>query len=103
MTFPKVNIGGVTIHNVTMQEALRAVDVLVRRGKPSYLTTPNVDMIARCQHDPEFMQYHEECALALADGVPVLWAGKFLGTPIKEKVSGSDFVPLVCKMANEEG
>ena len=29
--------------------------------------------------------------------MPVLWAGRFLGTPLKEKVSGSDLFMGLCE------
>ena len=37
--------------------------------------------------------------LILADGKPLLWIAKWYGTPIKEKISGSDLFPLLCDMA----
>lgn len=33
------------------------------------------------------------------DGKPLLWIAKWYGTPIKEKISGSDLFPLLCDMA----
>jgi N-acetylglucosaminyldiphosphoundecaprenol N-acetyl-beta-D-mannosaminyltransferase len=98
-----VNIGGVLIDNLSMQETLEAIEIFVKERKPLYLTNPNVDILIRCHRDPEFAQYFKEGALCLADGMPLLWAAKWLGTPLKEKVSGSDLVPKVCVMANQKG
>jgi len=41
--------------------------------------------------------------LVLADGTLLLWAAKFLGTPLKEKISGSDLFPKLCKLSAKKG
>ena len=99
----QVNIGGITVDNVSMAETLQAIEGLVAEGKPSYVTNPNVDIVIRYNRDPEFARYYDEGALCVADGVPILWAAKFLGNPLKEKVSGSDLVPKVCELADQKG
>jgi N-acetylglucosaminyldiphosphoundecaprenol N-acetyl-beta-D-mannosaminyltransferase len=103
MPFSKINICNVLIDNVSMQETLEIIEGLITRGEPCYITNANVDIIVRCNRDPEFAQYYREGILDVPDGVPVLWAAKFLGTPLKEKVSGSDLVPKVCALANRRG
>jgi len=99
----KINIADVSIHNLTMQESLGAIEDLISKGRPSYLGSVNVDMIVRCHKDLDFAQYYQKCFLSLTDGVPILWASKFLGTPLKEKVAGSDLVPKLCALAAAKG
>ncbi|MDE2027518.1 MAG: WecB/TagA/CpsF family glycosyltransferase [Candidatus Omnitrophica bacterium] len=86
-----------------MEETLEKIEDLVVTGGPAYLGSVNVDMIVRCHHDSDFARYYQNCHLCLTDGVPVLWASKFLGTPLKEKVAGSDLVPRICALANARG
>ena len=99
----KVNVCRVLIDNVTMQESLDAIENLIVIGKPSYVTTPNIDHIMLYNNNPEFAKCYDETSLCLADGMPILWAAKFLGTPLKAKVSGSDLVPRICELANHKG
>ncbi len=99
----RVNVGGIKIDNVSMVEALGAIEGLVAKRKPCYVTSPNVDILIRYRRDREFARYYDEDALCLADGVPIMWAANFLGTPLKEKISGSDLVPKVCELANRKG
>ncbi len=103
MLDPKVNICNVSIDNVTMQETLAAIERFISAGKPVYLTNPNVDIVIKYNSDPEFKRYYDEGALCTVDGTPIMWAAKFLGTPLKEKVSGSDLVPKVCELSNRKG
>jgi N-acetylglucosaminyldiphosphoundecaprenol N-acetyl-beta-D-mannosaminyltransferase len=44
--------------------------------------TPNVDHVVIYQKDKGFRELYQNADLVLADGVPILWAAKFLGTPL---------------------
>lgn len=99
----RVNIGGIMVDNVSMAETLKAIEGFIAAGKPCYITNPNVDIVIRYNRDREFKRYYDEGALCVADGVPILWAARFLGRPLKEKVSGSDLVPKVCALAARRG
>jgi N-acetylglucosaminyldiphosphoundecaprenol N-acetyl-beta-D-mannosaminyltransferase len=99
----KVVIAGVAIDNVSMDEALFLIEERIRQREPSFMVTPNVDHIVKLQKDPEFRRIYEEAASALPDGMPLLWAGRLLKTPLKEKISGSDLVPRLCERAACEG
>ena len=91
------------IDNLTMLEALDAIDQLVLENRSSYVVTPNVDHIVKLETNKELQTVYSNASLILADGKPLIWLSKWYGTPIKEKISGSDLFPLLCKMAAEKG
>ena len=91
------------IDNLTMQEALEAIDRLIQEKKCAYVVTPNVDHIVQLETNKELQAVYANASLILTDGKPLLWIAKWYGTPIKEKISGSDLFPLLCKMAAEKG
>ncbi len=99
----RVELLGVPIDSVTMEEALERIEGLIRARRPSYAVTPNVDVLVQLQTDQEFRRIYEGASLVLADGVPLLWAGKFLGTPLKAKVAGSDLFVEFCALAAKKG
>lgn len=90
------------VDNLTMDETLVAIDKLVRSNNNSYVVTPNVDHIVQLEKGGELCQVYKNADLILADGKPLIWISKLYGTPIKEKISGSDLFPLLCKMAAEK-
>lgn len=92
-----------TLDNVTMSEALQVIDALAGDGSNAYVVTPNVDHIVRIEEDAEFRAIYDHANMVLADGKPLLWIAHWYGTPIKEKISGSDLFPLVCQMAAQRG
>lgn len=91
------------IDNLTMDEALDAISDLIKREKNSYVVTPNVDHIVQLEEGGELCEVYKNADLILADGKPLLWIAKWYGTPIKEKISGSDLFPRLCEMAANKG
>ena len=91
------------IDNLTMQEAVDATEKLICKSEPAYVVTPNLDHIVTLEKDSEFAEIYSNADLILADGKPLIWISKFLKTPIKEKISGSDFFPQMCKMCADKG
>ena len=91
------------IDNLTMQETLKVIEELIQKNKNAYVVTPNVDHIVQLDTNKELQAVYENASLILTDGKPLMWIAKWYGTPIKEKISGSDLFPLLCKMSAEKG
>ncbi len=91
------------VDNLTMEDAVREAKRLILEDKNSYVVTPNVDHIVKIEHDGLFRDIYEKADLVLTDGKPLIWMSRWMGTPIKEKISGSDYFPEVCRMAAQEG
>ena len=91
------------IDNLTMNETLLAIDNLIQENKCAYVVTPNVDHIVQLETNKELQNVYANASLILTDGKPLLWIAKWYGTPIKEKISGSDLFPLLCERAAQKG
>ncbi|WP_373207922.1 WecB/TagA/CpsF family glycosyltransferase [Clostridium paraputrificum] len=99
----RIKFLNIMVDNLTMNEAVVEIDKLIQNRCNSYLVTPNVDHIVRLEEDKEFQRIYQNADLILTDGMPLVWISKYLGNPIKEKVSGSDLFPKVCELANNKG
>lgn len=99
----KVELMGIRIDNVTMEETLSEIEQLIKVKNNSYVITPNVNHVVKVQHDPEFKQVYDKADLVLVDGMPLVWAAKLLNKPLKDKVSGSDLFPLLCGLCEQKG
>jgi N-acetylglucosaminyldiphosphoundecaprenol N-acetyl-beta-D-mannosaminyltransferase len=86
-----------------MDGALARVEQLVALGEGGAVFTPNVDHVVLADEDAGLRDSYSRVNLSLADGMPMLWAARLLGKPLPEKVSGSDFVPLLLERAAERG
>lgn len=82
----KVKILNLEIDNLSKVE-------LLDKLRSGVVFTPNVDHLMKLQEDPEFLQAYSISDYKVCDSQILLYASKFLGTPIKEKISGSDLFP----------
>ena len=99
----RVEIMGCKVDNLTMEETLDVVDELVRNGRPDQHVVVNVDKLVKASRDPELREILNRCSLVNADGMPVVWASRILGTPLKERVAGIDLFEALMGRAAERG
>ncbi|MEO1297887.1 MAG: WecB/TagA/CpsF family glycosyltransferase [Cyanobacteria bacterium J06636_16] len=86
----RVNILDVGIDNFSAEEFLKRL----RRG---VVFTPNVDHLMNLRKDPKFVEAYQKADFRVCDSQILMYAAKFLGTPIKAKISGSDLFPMFCE------
>jgi N-acetylglucosaminyldiphosphoundecaprenol N-acetyl-beta-D-mannosaminyltransferase len=101
----RVDILGVKIDNVAMSQALDRVNNLFRLkeiGK-SYIVTPNPEMVMLARRDESFRRILNEASLAVPDGVGLVWGSRILGTPLAERVTGTDLFFELCAQTARRG
>ncbi|MBK4730570.1 WecB/TagA/CpsF family glycosyltransferase [Oxynema sp. CENA135] len=81
-----IKILNTLIDNLSMKELLEQLESGV-------VFTPNVDHLMKLQKDRDFRKCYESADYKICDSKIVEYAAKFLGTPVKEKISGSDLFP----------
>lgn len=91
------------IDNVTLDEAIEYISTCIDERKIGHVITPNVDQIVRMEWDDYFKKICNESELLLVDGHPLMWIARLYGKPFKEKICGSDLVPLLCEVASKKG
>lgn len=94
---------GIPLHPVTAAQALDRIDAFVAAREPRQVVTVNVDFAALAHRDVELHSILCEADLALCDGMPLVWAGDWLGAPIPERVAGSDLLPALLERAALRG
>jgi N-acetylglucosaminyldiphosphoundecaprenol N-acetyl-beta-D-mannosaminyltransferase len=99
----RVRIGRVWIDALTRTEALDGIRHLVERGLGGSVFTPNVDHILMAESNPEFRRAYRRASLVFADGVPVVWGARLLRVPVPEKLSGSDMLLPIARLAASQG
>lgn len=85
-----VKLLNASIDNLSMAE-------LLERLHQGVVYTPNVDHLVKLQADRDFHDAYGCADYKTCDSKILFYASKFLGTPIKEKISGSDLFPAFCK------
>lgn len=86
----RVKLLNVTIDNLSESELLSNL-------KSGIVFTPNVDHLMKLQDDRDFFKAYNCANYKLCDSKILFYVSKLLGTPIKEKISGSDLFPAFYK------
>jgi exopolysaccharide biosynthesis WecB/TagA/CpsF family protein len=67
--------------------------VLERLAAGAVVVTPNVDHLMKLQRDRAFFDVYHRADLRVCDSQILMLAARLLGTPLPEKISGSDLFP----------
>ena len=99
----QVQILGVRVDVVTSAQALDIIEAFVQEGRPRQVVTVNPEFVMAAQANERFRRVLNGAALALPDGIGLLWAAQVLGRRLPERVSGSDIVPRIAGRAAAQG
>jgi N-acetylglucosaminyldiphosphoundecaprenol N-acetyl-beta-D-mannosaminyltransferase len=90
-----VSLFGMQIHAVREREAHALVDEWCSGalGQLRYVVTPNVQHTMEFQQNAAFREAYEQASLVIADGWPLVASSRLFGTPLPERVTGSDLLP----------
>jgi exopolysaccharide biosynthesis WecB/TagA/CpsF family protein len=83
----KIRLLNVDVDDVDMDE-------LVENFRSGVMLTLHVDSIMKLQKDPDFYALLPRFNVVTCDSQILALAARLLGTPLKERVSGSDYFPL---------
>lgn len=93
---------GVPFHDVTFDETIAWCVAKMKGGIPACLATANVDFLMQATRDPELRRILLDADLVIADGMPIVWASRRMGPPLRERVTGSDLTPLLAAACARE-
>lgn len=75
---------------------------IVISDKCNNIVVVNVAVLVMCQRDRKFLDVVNSADIVTVDSVPLLWALKFLGYDIEEKLSGPDIFRRLLELASDE-
>ena len=97
-----MEILGVKIDAVTKTEAIAKIAAFLEEQKSHFITTPNPEIILYAHRHPEYRDILNKADLALPDGAGLLFVSRFMKQALPERVSGTDMVPEIAKLAREK-
>lgn len=99
----RISLMGCNIDNLSMEETLLKIERLIASGLAHQHVVVNVDKLVKASRNPELRRIINECSLVNVDGMPVVWASRILGKPLKERVAGVDLFEALMPRAAEKG
>lgn len=99
----KVKLFGLDIDALTLTQTVTALCARVAQRPTTVVVTPNVDHIVSLSEVPALRQLYGAADFIVADGMPLVWASRLLGTPLPERVNGTDLFESLCQQAQSNG
>ena len=98
----QIHILNTRIDNLSMQETLDIIDRNIQEKKQIHHIVVNAGKIVAMHQDEQLRKDVNSADIINADGQAVVWASKFLGKPLKERVAGIDLMQNLVKLAYQK-
>ncbi len=93
----KVNILGIGVAPINMQEALQTISQWVLEREHHYVCVTSVNGIMESQKSPTLCSIHNNAGLVTPDGMPLVWLSRLSGYKQVSRVYGPDLMLAVCQ------
>jgi N-acetylglucosaminyldiphosphoundecaprenol N-acetyl-beta-D-mannosaminyltransferase len=97
--FGSRRILGMRVDATTYADAARVVLDMAESGRGGMTCVATVHMVMEAFDAPDFQRLVNAAELVTSDGVPLVWALRWLGIPRAQRVYGPDLTPVVCREA----
>jgi N-acetylglucosaminyldiphosphoundecaprenol N-acetyl-beta-D-mannosaminyltransferase len=104
----RVELMGLDVDRLTEDETIETLLAARRAGRGGCLFTPNVHHMKAFATGADDAVYRQSATLpgarlVVADGMPLIWASKLRGTPLPERVAGSNLIWSLTERAARDG
>lgn len=89
----KINILGVHFSNLDEPQLVALLDDRIAGAQKTQVCFVPTNSTLAARKSRYVMDVYNSADVVMCDGVPVQWASKFLGTPLKQRLTGFDFFP----------
>ncbi len=98
-----VQLCGASLAPISETKCIETISKSLSQGQGGWCVTLNLENLRKTVNDPLLFQQIETSSLRVADGMPLVWAGKLQKTPFPERVCGSDLVHTLTAAAANAG
>jgi N-acetylglucosaminyldiphosphoundecaprenol N-acetyl-beta-D-mannosaminyltransferase len=96
----KVNLFGINLSNLYTHELEAIIHTTIKNKDKKHFSFTAVNALIDARKN-NLLPLYNKIDYVLADGKPLVWASKFLGTPIVERLTGLDFTPNILEIAHK--
>lgn len=98
------SLWGVSVDNFSVDYALgRVAGWITADTTPQMIVTPDALAALRSRRDKRYAKIISDAGLVLPDGTGLVWALRFLGSPLRERIPGVEFADHLCRIAAAHG
>lgn len=101
---PSFRLLGVRVHAVQIPDAIARMEEWIRdRDGCHYVAVTGMHGVMEAQHDTQFKRILNTADLVVSDGMPLVWAGRRHGFPMKRRVYGPELMLTFCQQTATKG
>jgi len=97
-----ISILNTPVHIISMDETLQFVRQYLVGDRLHQIATTNPEFVMTAQKDEEFRLVLQQCDICIADGIGLLLASRWMGSPLTERIPGSELVYNLTELAAQE-
>lgn len=99
----RVNILDVEVSRYDLNETMALFSNAIENNQKLRVSVTPVNCVLWAYRDEHLKNIYNSADLVTADGVPLVWASRFLGSSIKGRVTGLDLLPEFSKISAKKG
>lgn len=99
----KVNILGVEIDDLNLEQVIVQATDNLQAGKKIFLATPNPEMLVLARQSVTFKNILNSADIKIPDGAGLKFGAIILGQNLKNRVTGADLMEKLCSASSERG
>ncbi len=103
MDHPRINILGVGVSIINIDQALECIHGWIKRHEPHYVCVTPAHSIMACTHDPHLRAIFNHSGLTTPDGMSIVWLLRLKGHHHVRRVYGPDLMNALCRQSLEYG
>jgi N-acetylglucosaminyldiphosphoundecaprenol N-acetyl-beta-D-mannosaminyltransferase len=100
---PRVDVLGVSVSAINMEQALDVIDDWITAGIRRYVCVTGVHGVMESRRDPRLQEIHNRAGLVTPDGMPLVWWSKACGWRHTSRVYGPDLMLGCCERSMATG
>ena len=89
------------LDDLSLDETAKKAVELINSGETHQHVVLNAAKIVLMERNKELAKIVNSCELISADGMSIVWASRFLGNKLKERVTGIDLMEKLLEVADE--
>lgn len=99
----KINFLEIPLDALTMSETIEKIDSAIKENKHINHVVINAGKVVSMQKDKQLFESVVSCDIINADGQSIVWAARFLGKYLPERVAGADLMQNLVQLASQKG
>jgi N-acetylglucosaminyldiphosphoundecaprenol N-acetyl-beta-D-mannosaminyltransferase len=98
-----VKVATISFNPLTRNDALNEMFSLSASDRTKWVVTSNLDHLVIADTNHKFRDAIHQSDLIVSDGWPIVMVLRLIGYKFSQRITGSDFMPLIAERAGREG